>query len=132
MQTFGDDVLAALRTGKYVWIRAGDDHRFIAIWVVVVGRRVYVRSWNVKPTGWHRVFAEEKKGAIRLSKDSPEIPVRATLVRSDRVKSAVEDAYAEKYTTPSSLQYVKGFRTKRRRDATFELKPAQPEGRRGV
>ncbi len=124
MQTFGDDELAALRTERYVWIRAGDDHRFIAIWVVVVGRRVYVRSWNVKPTGWHRVFTEEKKGAIRLSKGGSEILVRATLVRGDRVKTAVEDAYAEKYTTPASRKYVKGFRTKRRRDATFELAPA--------
>lgn len=123
MKGFGEDVLAALRTNKYVWIRAGDDHRFIAIWAAVVGRSVYIRSWNVKPTGWHRVFAEEKKGAIRLSKDGPEIRVRATLVRSERVKHAVEDAYAEKYTTPASLKYVKGFRTKRRRDTTFELRP---------
>jgi hypothetical protein len=121
MRGFSDDVLAALRKGKYVWIRAGDDHRFIAIWTVVVGRRVYVRSWNVKPTGWHRVFAEKKKGAIRVAKDGPEIPVRATLVRSDRIKTAVEDAYAEKYTTPSSLKYVRGFRTAKRRDATFEI-----------
>ena len=51
------------------------------------------------------------------------IRVRATLVRSERVKHAVEDAYAEKYTTPASLKYVKGFRTKRRRDTTFELRP---------
>lgn len=123
MRGFGDDVLAALRSGKYVWIRAGDDHRFIAIWTVVVGRRVYVRSWNVKATGWHGVFAREKNGAIRLSKDLPEIPVRASIVRSDRVKTAVEDAYAQKYTTPSSLKYVKGFRTRRRRDTTIELRP---------
>ena len=49
--------------------------------------------------------------------------MRATLVRSARTKTAVEDAYAEKYTTPSSLQYVKGFRTAKRRDTTIELKP---------
>lgn len=123
MRGFADDVLAALRTGKYVWIRAGDDHGFIAIWAVVVGRRVYVRSWNVNPTGWHRAFTDHKRGAIRLSKDADEILVRATLVRSARVKSAVEDAYAAKYTTPSSLKYVKGFRTQRRRDTTIEIAP---------
>jgi hypothetical protein len=118
-----EEVLAAIRTGKYLWIRAGREHRFIAIWAVVIGRRVYIRSWNVKPHGWHRAFADQKRGAIRLSKDSVEVSVRARHIRSDRIKSAVDHAYAEKYTTPSSLKYVRGFRTARRRNTTIELVP---------
>jgi hypothetical protein len=119
-----EDVLQSLRAGKYVWIRAGDEHRYIAIWVVVVSGRVFIRSWNVKPRGWHQAFIDEKRGAIRVAKDGAEIPVKATLTRSERMKDAVDRAFAEKYTTPSSSKYVKGFRTAKRRDATFELLPS--------
>jgi hypothetical protein len=35
----------------------------------------------------------------------------------------VERAYAEKYFTPGSLKYVRGFRTPRRRETTMEFVP---------
>ena len=49
--------------------------------------------------------------------------VRAVRTRSERLKAAVDDAYAAKYTTPASLKYVGGFKAPRRRDATIELVP---------
>jgi len=103
-------------------IRAGEAHRFIGIWVVVVGRRVFVRSWDVRAGGWYRAFVEERRGAIRIG--DREIAVRAVRTRSERVKTAVDRAYATKYTTPASRKYVLGFRARRRRDATLELVPA--------
>jgi hypothetical protein len=36
---------------------------------------------------------------------------------------AIEQAYAEKYTTPGALRYVAGFRRPRRRGTTMELVP---------
>jgi hypothetical protein len=45
-------------------------------------------------------------------------------VTSERIRDAVERAYADKYPTPGSRKYVRGFRTKRRRDATMEFVPA--------
>ena len=123
-RSFSPEVLEAIRTGKYLWIRAGQEHRFIAIWAVVAGNRVFIRSWNVKPGGWHAAFAKEKRGAIKLAKDGPEIAVVATRTRSERVKADVDRAFAGKYVTPSSLEYVKGFRLARRRDTTTELAPA--------
>jgi hypothetical protein len=45
-------------------------------------------------------------------------------VRSERTKAAVDDAYFEKYDTPASLRYCRGFkRSKKRRDTTTELVP---------
>jgi len=49
--------------------------------------------------------------------------VRPIFTRSERLKKAVDHAYAEKYNTPGSLHYVKGFRQKQRRDSTTELVP---------
>ena len=44
-------------------------------------------------------------------------------VKSEPIRDAVEEAYAEKYPTPGSRSYVRGFRTKRRREATMEFVP---------
>ena len=119
---FSSSVLVGLNATKYFYIRAGDAHRFIAIWVVVVGSRVLVRSWNDKPGGWYRAFVAERTGHIRVG--TREVPVRARPVRGKRLLDAMDAAYAAKYQTPANLKYVKGFATPRRRATTLELVPA--------
>ena len=118
---FSRETLNEIKSRHYLWIRAGDGHRFLPIWSVVDGRRIFIRSWNVKPGGWHEALAREKRGAIKFTRDGEEIAVRARRVRSERLKDLVDRGFAAKYTKPASLKYVKGFRTKKRRDATFEL-----------
>src|SRR2546422_494622 len=119
---FTDDIVAAIRAGKILGIRAGSQaHRFIGIWAVVVEGRVFVRSWSLKPRSWYRTFLEEPRGVIVVN--GREIPVRAVFTRSERLKQAVDRAYREKYYTGGSLHFVKGFRIKKRRDTTTELVP---------
>ncbi|MGQ0642633.1 MAG: DUF2255 family protein [Gemmatimonadaceae bacterium] len=120
-KTFSDSVIAAIDKAGYLKVRAGTTHRFVAIWSVVVGRRVFVRSWYMRPTGWYFTFLEEPRGAIEVN--GREISIRASRVRSLRVKAAVSKAYAAKYVTPASLKYVRGFARGRRRDTTTELMP---------
>jgi hypothetical protein len=121
---FSRATLDAIARSHYLWIRAGEgEHRFLPIWSVVHGQRLFIRSWNVKATGWHVVFAKEKRGAIKLARAADAIPVRAIRIRSERTKTIVDKGFAAKYTKPHSLKYVRGFRTARRRDATFELVP---------
>ena len=114
-------LLENIATAKYMKIRSGTEHRFIWIWAVVVGGRVFVRSWNDKRNGWHRAFLEEPRGAIEI--DGREVRIRAVTRQSERLMTAIEDAYAEKYTTPASLRYVAGFRRPKRRATTMELMP---------
>ena len=52
-----------------------------------------------------------------------EVRVRAVPVKSERLRDAIEEAYAEKYDTKASQKYVRGFRTPRRRDTTIEFVP---------
>ncbi|MGZ8779727.1 MAG: DUF2255 family protein [Thermoanaerobaculia bacterium] len=107
---------------KILGIRAGSGtHRIIGIWVVVVERRVFVRSWSMKERSWWRTFLEDPTGIIEA--DGKRLPIRAIRTRSERLKDAVDKAYAAKYNTPGSLQYVKDFRAKKRRDTTTELVP---------
>ena len=120
---FSKEVVEAIREGKILGIRAGTKpHRVIGIWAVVVENRVFVRSWSLKPRSWYRTFLEEPRGIILV--EGREIPVRAVFTRSERLKKAVDRAYAEKYNTPGSRHFVQGFaRSKKRRDTTTELKP---------
>jgi hypothetical protein len=119
---FPPKVLEAIRTGKILGIRAGTKpHRIIGIWAVVVEGRVFVRSWSQKPRSWWRTFQEEPRGIIEV--DGKQHKVRAVFTRSERLKDAVERAYAEKFNTPGSQVFVKGFKNKKRRDTQTELVP---------
>lgn len=121
---FSRAVVAAIAKDKILGVRAGDgDHRFIGVWPVVVGDRVFIRSWGVKRGGWYDTFCDEPRGMIQAA--GREIRVRAKTKASERTKAAVDAAYAAKYTTPGAIGYVRGFkRSKRRRDTTTELFPA--------
>jgi hypothetical protein len=119
---FSPDLLEAIHKGKILRIRAGrEPHRFIGIWAVVVERRVFVRSWSLKPRSWYRTFLEDPEGAIQIA--DREIPVRAARTRSERLKEAVDRAYLEKYKTPGSIQYARDLGRPPSRDTTTELVP---------
>jgi hypothetical protein len=116
-------IVTAIDESRIVGIRAGadSDHRFIGIWAVVVDGRVFARSWRQKAGGWYRTFLADPRGAMQVGDRS--IRIRAVPVRSERIRDAVERAYGEKYPTPGSRKYVRGFRTKRRRETTTEFVP---------
>ena len=120
---FSRPLLKAIDEARILGVRAGarTDHRFIGVWVVVVDGRVFARSWTLKAGGWYRTFLEDPLGTIQVGER--EVRIRAGGVRSERLRDAVERAYAAKYPTPGSRKYVRGFRSKRRRDATMEFTP---------
>jgi hypothetical protein len=124
--SFPEPVLDTLRASKILGVRAGDDHRYTGVWPVVVEDRLFVRSWNDAEGGWFRAFRSEPVGSIRV-KDL-EVPVRARHVRSPRLRQAVTEAYAVKYDTKASQQWVQGFAEPRRMKATLELVPLGERG----
>lgn len=114
-------VLEAVSAAKVVGVRAGAEHRFTRVWVVVARGRVFVRSWNDKAHGWYRAFVGEPEGAIQLL--AGEIAVRARKVRGPLLLDAIDRAYEKKYHTKASLKWVVGFRVPSRRATTLELVP---------
>jgi hypothetical protein len=120
---FSRPIIAALDTCKFLGVRAGarNDHRFIHIWVVIVGGRAFARSWTLKPDGWYRTFLEDPRGEIQIGDRI--VRVRAVPRRGLKLWKGIEAAYAEKYPTPGSRQFVRGFRSPRRRTATMEFLP---------
>jgi hypothetical protein len=121
MTRFADVDLEALEKAKILGVRAGTEHRYTGVWVVVVERRAFVRSWNDKPTGWYRAFQNEPGGSIHLG--DREIPVKTRHLRSDRLRRGVSHAYAAKYNTKASQKWVRGFADPEREITTLELVP---------
>lgn len=118
---FSDTELETLDRLKILGVRSGSEHRHTGVWVVVVERRLFVRSWNDKPTGWYRAFRKEPHGAISMG--GRDRSVQAREVRSERLRRAVTAAYAEKYDTKASEKWVRGFAEARREATTLELVP---------
>ena len=122
-KTFSRPVIAAIDTAKILGVKAGadTDHKFVGVWPVVVNGRAYARSWTLSKGGWYRTFLDDPRGVLQVGER--EIRIRAVPARGERVRDAVEDAYAAKYSTKGSQKYVRGFRTARRREATMEFVP---------
>lgn len=124
VRRFSGPALEELAKAKILGVRAGTEHRYTGVWVVVVEGRAFVRSWNDKPTGWFRAFQAQPRGSIQLA--GREIAVRANQLRGRRLRDAVTRAYAEKYNTKSSEKWVRGFAEPSRSDTTLELLPVRP------
>lgn len=127
--TFKKAEVEALHKAKILGVRAGTEHRYTGVWVVVVEDRVFARSWNDKPTGWFRAFKEEPNGTIQVG--DREIPVRGKPVRSARIRDAVTAAFAEKYNTKGSRKWVEGFAEPERVLTTLEFVPQFPKSSHG-
>jgi hypothetical protein len=120
---FSGPALEELAKAKILGVRAGTEHRYTGVWVVVVEGRAFVRSWNDKPTGWFRAFQAQPLGSIQLA--GREIAIRARQLRSERLRDAVTQAYAEKYDTKTCEKWVRGFADPHRSATTLELLPVQ-------
>src|SRR5947208_12233361 len=97
---FPKATIEELANAKILGVRAGAEHRYTGVWVVVVEGRAFVRSWNDRPTGWYRAFRAQPLGSIQLA--GREIAVRARQLRSERLRGAVTEAFAQKYNTKAS------------------------------
>src|SRR4051812_25965707 len=72
---FPKATVAGLARAKILGVRAGAEHRYTGVWVVVVGGRAFVRSWNDEPTGWYRALRAEPLWSIQLAgRRSPSAP----------------------------------------------------------
>jgi hypothetical protein len=121
---FSGPTLEELANARILGVRAGTEHRYTGVWVVVVEGRAFVRSWNDRPTGWYRAFQAQPLGSIQLA--GRDIAVLARRLRSKRLREAVTRAYAAKYNTKASEKWVRGFAEKGRAATTLELLPVPP------
>ena len=121
---FSRAVSTVIDKSKILGVRAGlrSPHRFTGIWIVVVDGRVFARSWTRRPDGWRAAFLEDPLGVIEVG--SRRIRIRAVPARGERMRDAVERAYAQKYVTPASRNVrFEGFGRLGARETTIEFVP---------
>jgi len=121
MDKFAKDVVEVFRSAKIMGVRAGTEHRYTGVWLVVVDGRVFARSWNDKPTGWFQAFRKQSSGMVQVG--DLELVVRGKVVRGARLREAVTAAYGEKYPTKGSRKWVEGFAEAERVVNTIEFIP---------
>ena len=119
---FDSEVVDAFRKAKIMGVRAGTEHKYTGVWVVVVEDRVFARSWSDKPTGWFQAFRKQRSGMVQVG--DLEVSVRGKSVRSARIRDAVTAAFGEKYPTKGSRKWVEGFAEPARVANTIEFVPA--------
>ena len=114
------DFVSAVHEARRIDIRAGArPHRFIPIWAVVVKRRIFVRSWSLKPRSWYRTLLEDPRATIRVGDRA--VRVRAVHTRSARLKAAVDRAYLAKYGGPTEIRFARDLARAESRASTTEL-----------
>jgi hypothetical protein len=121
-QRFPPQLVKAFDEGMFMRIRAGTaPHRFIGIWAVVVGGRVFVRSWSFKRRSWWRTFLDEPIGVVEVG--GRQIAVTASQTTSERLRDAIDRAYLAKYHTKGWIKYARDLGSAESRDTTTELRP---------
>ncbi len=116
----GSSLVATIHAARRVAVRAGSaPHKFTSLWAVVVGERVFVRSWSVKPRSWYRTLLVEPRGVLQLQER--EVRFRSVHTRSESLKAAVDQAYVRKYDHPGDIRFVKDMTGAKSRATTTEL-----------
>ena len=116
----GSSLVATIHFARRVAIWAGSaPHKFTSLWAVVVGARVFVRSWSVRPRSWYRTLLVEPHGVLQLKER--EVRFRSVHTRSERTRAAVDHAYVLKYDHPGDIPYVKDMTGAKSRATTTEL-----------
>lgn len=124
MKTLPTTILSAVNKSQVIGIKAGKGrHRVIAVWAVVVNKRVFIRSWSLKKNSWYTAFRENPVGELHLG--NRKIRIRPVFVRSELLKNKISAAYAKKYHTPGSMRFVKDMSRRRSRDTSTGLVPLQ-------
>jgi hypothetical protein len=121
-------LVEAARGAWSVAIRIGaKPHRFIRVWAVVVGGRIYARSWSLSAGGWYRTLVAEKEGLLQVGRHTA--PFRGVHARGEAVRAAVDRAYLAKYSRPMEVRYTRDLCGPASRGSTVELRlgPASPK-----
>jgi hypothetical protein len=123
MSNFSNTILEYISNNNLVGIRAGSSRKgFLPVWMVVVNKRVFVRSWGLAEKSWYNTFLENNTGAIDCGGEV--IPVMA-IIPGDigAMNRLINEAYLKKYDYGSNSFYAQGITGEQHMNRTVELIP---------
>jgi hypothetical protein len=124
MAGFKKEILDYIMQKDTIGLRTGLNRtKFTKIWMVVVGKRVFGRSYYLSERSWYTGFLEYEKGDIQCG-DSI---VRVEGVKPKDLKAvtrSVNEAYEEKYLVKAyNKKWVDGIKEAERVARTMEFIP---------
>lgn len=124
METFSQETLDYINTHNLIGIRAGEERTtFLNIWMVVVNRRVFARSWGLAEKSWFNTFLHSRTGAVKCGEQL--IPVIGRISDDlSQLEELINKAYLEKYDSGSNSFYAQGITKPAHVERTMEFLPA--------
>jgi len=86
-----EELLIAVRRGE------GTLRRWVPIWVVCVGGRVYVRTWYRRDSGWFARVLDSRRARIRVPGLDVDVLIQDVGAGGAELRGNVDDAYRKKY-----------------------------------
>lgn len=122
LMTFPQDFYQYLEEHTLVGIKGGQTReQFLEIWMVVVGKRVFARSWNKSERSWFTAFLSEGMGQIQYGDNVVDVVGRQTNREDVALNEQINQAYLEKYTQEHNKPYALGITQEEYRDYTMEF-----------
>ena len=124
VKEFSKTFLKCINVTQITSLRAGKDRsKFTGIWMVVVGDRIFGRSYNLSERSWYTTFINGDDGDLKCGKEI--IPVRG-MKPSDiyTITEAINKAYEKKYLVHAfNKKWVDGLCEPGRIARTMEFVP---------
>ena len=125
MAAFKKEILDFIQQKEVIGVRTGVDRtKFTKIWMVVVDKRVFGRSYYLSERSWYIGFLEFKKGNIQCG----DAIVQVKGVKPKDLKTitgSVNEAYEQKYLVKAfNKKWVDGIKAAERVARTMEFIPA--------
>ncbi len=99
--TWTPDQLRAIESAHELEIttsrRDGSLRPWVPIWVVCAGADIYVRTWQLRETGWFGHAVRSGRARVRAPGLEADVEVTQVGSRDADLRTAVDRAYREKY-----------------------------------
>jgi hypothetical protein len=102
----------------------GTLRRWVPIWVVCVGERVFVRTWHRRDNGWFGHVLDSRRARIRVPGLEADVTVEDVGENTAELRPDVDAAYRAKYTRHSGTS-VDRMTTDDAAASTLRLIPEQ-------
>jgi hypothetical protein len=124
MKKFSKVFLKCINETQITSVRAGKDRtKFTGIWMVVVGGRIFARSYNLSDRSWYTTFLNGDDGDIKCGKEIiPVIGIKPEDINI--ISEAINKAYGKKYLVKAyNKKWVDDLIQPERVERTMEFIP---------
>ena len=102
-------------------IKAGKNReKFLNIWMVTVGNRIFARSWGFAERSWYNTFLTDPMGEIQCGDEV--FNIKAEIPHDlKELNSFIDQAYLTKYDSGDNSPYAQGIIQKEHAEKTMEI-----------